>query len=434
MFHHRADEVHVALEWAFSATGDPAVGVALTIAAVPLWFEVFQMPVARRRVEQALPHTETGSGEEMRLRIALGHAVWYTTPDSEVLEPLFVRALDIAERIGATTVRTQALWGMWAACRGRGDYHAALESARRYAEAASSTGDRGAIHLGDRILGLTHHVLGQQQLARGFAERALRQPHLLDAASGIGFQIETPVAMGALLARVLWLSGLPDQAIEAAAEAMAAARKIGHPFTISYGVTFAGLPVALCTGDMAEAPRQLDLLAARAGGIRRMELRGRAFTRVLKLRSGDERDALIASFIESRKDPADIPPFADLDADADIGVPSPGAEPIYATWNTPEVLRVDAELLLWYDWRDADTAVETKLLRALEIAREQTVLSWELLCAMSLARLRWRAGRAGEARDLLAATYEKFNEGFDTGDLIRARRLMADLQSESPSA
>ena len=53
----------------------------------------------------------------------------------------------------------------------------------------------------------------------------------------------------------------------------------------------------------------------------------RSFRRVLKLRAGDEREALIASFIESHWDPAHFPPFADLDVDADISVPLPGAEP-----------------------------------------------------------------------------------------------------------
>ena len=110
-FRRRADEVHVALEWAFSATGDPAIGLALTLAAVPLWFELFQMARARGRVEQALPHAEAGSDMEMRLRIALGHALWYSTPESDALEPAFARALEIAERIGATDVQTQALWG-----------------------------------------------------------------------------------------------------------------------------------------------------------------------------------------------------------------------------------------------------------------------------------------------------------------------------------
>jgi predicted ATPase len=96
-------------------------------------------------------------------------------------------------------------------------------------------------------------------------------------------------------------------------------------------------------------------------------------------------------------------------------------------WNTPEQLRIDAELLLWHAAQGAVTAAEAKLLRALEVAREQSALSWELRAAMSLARLWWRLGRATEARDLLAATYGKFTEGFGTSDLIRVRNMMTVL-------
>jgi hypothetical protein len=46
---------------------------------------------------------------------------------------------------------------------------------------------------------------------------------------------------------------------------------------------------------------------------------------------------------------------------------------------------------------------------------------------MSLARL-WRdGGRSAEARDLVAATYDQFTEGFGTHDLIGARTLIAEL-------
>jgi hypothetical protein len=83
-------------------------------------------------------------------------------------------------------------------------------------------------------------------------------------------------------------------------------------------------------------------------------------------------------------------------------VPLPGAEPVYVTWNTPEALRVDAELLLWHAAPGAVEAAEAKLLRVLGIARVQSALSWELRGATSLARLWRRRGRATEARDLLA--------------------------------
>ena len=71
VFRHRADEVHGALEWAFSGTGDPAIGLALTLAAEPLWFELLQLTVARHRLEQALSHADAGSDLEKQLRVAL---------------------------------------------------------------------------------------------------------------------------------------------------------------------------------------------------------------------------------------------------------------------------------------------------------------------------------------------------------------------------
>jgi predicted ATPase len=109
-------------------------------------------------------------------------------------------------------------------------------------------------------------------------------------------------------------------------------------------------------------------------------------------------------------------------------MPPPREVPIHATWNTPEVLRVDAELLLWHDAPGAVATAEAKLLQALEIARAQMALSWELRVAMSLSRLWKRHGRTGEARELLTVIYGKFTEGFNTNDLVLARSLLAEDQ------
>ena len=53
--HLRANEIHAALEWAFAAAGDPATGLALTIAAVPLWFQEPQQ-LARKQLSR-MPRT-----------------------------------------------------------------------------------------------------------------------------------------------------------------------------------------------------------------------------------------------------------------------------------------------------------------------------------------------------------------------------------------
>jgi len=82
----------------------------MTIAAIPLWFELFQIVVARTRLGQALRCAEPGSDQECgsasRSATRLVHR-----PRERRYRTDLRRALEIAERIGATAVRTQALWG-----------------------------------------------------------------------------------------------------------------------------------------------------------------------------------------------------------------------------------------------------------------------------------------------------------------------------------
>ncbi len=65
--------------------------------------------------------------------------------------------------------------------------------------------------------------------------------------------------------------------------------------------------------------------------------------------------------------------------------------------------------------------------RALTVARQQRVKSWEQRAAMSMARL-WRdQGKRDQARQLLAPVYGWFTEGFDTRDLKEAKALLDEL-------
>jgi predicted ATPase len=77
---------------------------------------------------------------------------------------------------------------------------------------------------------------------------------------------------------------------------------------------------------------------------------------------------------------------------------------------------------------DAAAAAEDHFRQALDWARRQGALSWELRAATSLARL-WRdQGRIKEAGELLAPVHDRFIEGFETADLKAAKALIGDLQ------
>jgi predicted ATPase len=69
-------------------------------------------------------------------------------------------------------------------------------------------------------------------------------------------------------------------------------------------------------------------------------------------------------------------------------------------------------------------AAEEHFRHAFEWAHRQGALSWELRASTSLARLWHQQDRGAEAKEFLAAVYERFTEGFETADLQAARGLL----------
>ena len=77
---HLIDNVRAALDWSFSPSGDRQVGVALTVAAVQLWFQRSLMSECCERVERALSALSVGqdSRSEMELQAALAWSLMQT--------------------------------------------------------------------------------------------------------------------------------------------------------------------------------------------------------------------------------------------------------------------------------------------------------------------------------------------------------------------
>jgi predicted ATPase len=94
---------------------------------------------------------------------------------------------------------------------------------------------------------------------------------------------------------------------------------------------------------------------------------------------------------------------------------------------TPELLRVKGELVLRENKIGAAATAEARFRRALDLAREQGALSWQLRAATSLARLLRDQGRSAEALMLLQPIYNRFTEGFATADLKAAKALLDTL-------
>ena len=90
----------------------------------------------------------------------------------------------------------------------------------------------------------------------------------------------------------------------------------------------------------------------------------------------------------------------------------------------PELLRMKGELLLQDATGRPVSATEDCVRAALDVAREQGALFWELRGALSLARLRVTEARHNDAKAILAPIYDQFTEGFETADLRAARDIL----------
>jgi predicted ATPase len=91
--------------------------------------------------------------------------------------------------------------------------------------------------------------------------------------------------------------------------------------------------------------------------------------------------------------------------------------------------RLKGQLLQSPD-NSAEAETETCLHQAIGIAQNQSVKSWELRAATSLARLWQSQKKYKEVYSLLAPVYNWFTEGFDTTDLQDAQGLLDELSSE----
>ena len=104
-----------------------------------------------------------------------------------------------------------------------------------------------------------------------------------------------------------------------------------------------------------------------------------------------------------------------------------GIERSQGGWLTPELLRLKGEILLLQSTPAfAETAADL-FWQALDWARRQGALSWELRAATSLTRLLRDQGRSATATGVLQPVYDRFTEGFETADLNAAKALLDAL-------
>jgi predicted ATPase/DNA-binding winged helix-turn-helix (wHTH) protein len=451
----KIDDLRAALDWAFSPSGNSSLGVALTVAAVPLWMELSLLQECRSRVKRALSASDSGASrderQEMKLRVALATSITHSLGRVHELGAMWTRAFEIAEELSDRDYQLRSLRGLQIYYAGI-DFRKSLEMARKFCLLAEQEQDKNNLLIGEAMVGASEHFLGNQISARVHIERMLANfsapDHRSHSYAGRFQFFDQHVLPRIFLSRVLWLQGFPEQAMRTAEKAVEAAQVANNAILTCNAVCHASCPIALWMGDFGLADHHLKILLEHArtytlpfwGELARMFEARLAVNRgditggLYLLRASFDKlgDSMPASdYVQFQSEIIDVLGRAGQIADG-LTVAQQAIERCERTnerWLLAELLRVKGELMLHKE--SSAASAESIFREALDWARRQGALSWELRAATSLARLLRDQRRGAEAIAVIKSVYERFTEGFGTTDLANAKALIDDLRPVS---
>jgi predicted ATPase len=246
----------------------------------------------------------------------------------------------------------------------------------------------------------------------------------------------------------LWNRGYPEQASNAAREALRHARQSAHVHTLAYALVVVGVTAisGQWAAEVEELANEVVALANERGfafflgwGLVLqgwvMAQRGHRTPAVERVREGlkateatgaqNYRPILLGLLAEALAVAGEIGEGLAVLAEALAMAETSGQKGTDA-----ELHRLRGGLLRRSPNSDL-TECEACFRTALAVARQQGTRGFELRAAVSLARLLSDHERRSEARHLLAPLFAWFTEGFDTPDLKEAKALLDELDGSS---
>jgi tetratricopeptide (TPR) repeat protein len=324
----------------------------------------------------------------------------------------------------------------------RAEYQQARELAEEAFNLAREVEEPLLVALGHWLLGFINFCLGEYTDAQRHLEQVIdfyrpkEHHHAFIALRGS----DAGVSALAYHACCLWCLGYPDQAAKRSQEALALARELDHPFTLTDVICYAGCLFNMMRRDsqaMRENAQELKQLGDKLHGWlsfattqygEALALSGRFEEGIAQIQQGLEMEKHGEYCYKSGA------LYSLADAQANLGLPQDGlstlAEALALVEETnerfyeAELYRLKGKLLLLQG--DEDEA-EVSLHKAVKVAQRQQAKLWELRAVMDLSRLWERQGKAAEAQERLAKIYSWFTEGFDTPDLVEANRMLKEL-------
>jgi predicted ATPase/DNA-binding winged helix-turn-helix (wHTH) protein len=394
--------IRTALEWSFSEKGDADIARDLSIAAAPIllrWSLLAECRGWSSRGLEKLQSTDRGSIHESRLIRTWAISTMFTVGNDARLKVEITRGLEMARALNDQRGQFEFHVGMHAYSARTGDFRAAVDAGADGAKVANEA-ELANAHW---MLCMGHHLAGDQRQALASSDEALLREVATSANRKryFGYDQRTPGL--AVRARLLWLTGQTDRALQAATQAIDEGATLKHP--VSYCLTLLyATSVYLWSERWTEAERSIERLVASSGNysLEPYFAGGQALKGEL-LRGRGEHAAAIPLLSEAAKrlnrerQIAQAPYCSAVLADAlrATGQFAPALDVLEqaieqrqlsgSSYDLPEMLRIKAQILLGLSADNHAAAVDC-LQRALDLAHSQGCVSWEPRITAALAR------------------------------------------------
>lgn len=454
------DNLRQALATAVEEDDDGASAYSFATATVPILLELSLMQDVLAWTEQALatiPEGRHGGHEELVLRCAFGLSSVYAHGVSVRARSALLRAVAIAETLGESFWRIQALAALSTIGHRSEHFAEALEFASAAAEVARTTDDVAAIEAADCALATSFFFLGRYDEARSRTGPIIERPRaVLWGDDNTSWGVDHLIYARAVHAHALWAQGFLDQAALQTEAALRQAEQDDRTVSRCFILSWCGCLFALRAGDMALASARVDdlLRLSRSSGQDGYAAAGRGYEGLLFAWRGDLDEAELAhreclSGLRAARNDLLVTPF--LSSLAELLIRKGRHEEALlivedacsrsvrtqGLWWRPEALRVRAEARRAAAPSDLAT-VEADIRESLGVSRRLGSVFWEVRAATVLSDILVEQGRGAEAVGALADVLQRLPEGHSARDVVEARsrldRLVAGVDRGASEA
>lgn len=391
---YRLDDVRFALDSCLIEPADAVTAASLSISSAPLWFRLSEVGEYLKRVRTTLDCVQRSPKPDRlcasQLEIARYNALWHTGGTLEDMAKACERALAGALEFQAQTLEFQARWGLCALNITRGDYTQALRHAEVLHDHANLAKKPVAQNLSLRMLSLTSHFCGAFAEAQKHALAASTVDEVTRRHRDNAFQPDARTTALAILSRTLWIRGDSQLAMTTAVQCEEEAQALGHELSLCVAL-FWICPIAIWSGEWEAARRWVAtmLYMTDSKGFDYWHRWALCYDDALRLNQTQKHSAHIEHIrhVRERIPSMDNPrremlaTFCGDWSDEELIVRALNGE---GQWCAAEVFRAAGTQR---EQKGDVTEAKAFYLRALETARSQGAVAWELRAAQSLQAL-----------------------------------------------